>query len=113
MLFPLPVALERIVRELRESGFPAVVVGGSVRDALLGLAPKDIDIEVYSISYDQLAAFLATRGRVDQVGKSFGVVKFTESGAATYDFSIPRRDSKTGPAHRDFRAEFDASITPR
>ena len=113
MMLRLPVALERIVRELREAGFHAVVVGGSVRDALLGLEPKDIDIEVYGISYDQLAAFLATRGRVDLVGKSFGVVKFTSSGEDTCDFSVPRRDSKTGPGHRDFRADFDASITPR
>jgi len=113
MLLTLPAALERIVRDLRESGFHAVVVGGSVRDALLGLEPKDIDIEVFRISYDELAAFLATHGRVDLVGKSFGVVKFTESGSATCDFSVPRRDSKTGPGHRDFNAHFDASIHPR
>jgi tRNA nucleotidyltransferase (CCA-adding enzyme) len=113
MLLTLPAALARIVRDLRESGFHAVVVGGSVRDALLGLEPKDIDIEVYRISYDELAAFLATRGHVDLVGKSFGVVKLSESGAHTYDFSVPRRDSKTGPGHRDFNAHFDASITPR
>jgi len=113
MVLRLPVTLERIVQELREAGFHAVVVGGSVRDALLGLQPKDFDIEVYRISYDQLAAFLAARGRVDLVGKSFGVVKFTGSAAETYDFSVPRRDSKTGPGHRDFHAKFDVSITPR
>ena len=113
MLLSLPAALERIVRDLRESGFHAVVVGGSVRDALLGHEPKDIDIEVYRISYDELAAFLATRGRVDLVGKSFGVVKLSGSGFDTCDFSVPRRDSKTGPGHRDFNAHFDASITPR
>lgn len=113
MLLSLPAALERIVRDLREAGFHAVVVGGSVRDALLGLEPKDIDIEVYRISYDELAAFLATCGRVDLVGKSFGVVKFTSPGEDTCDFSVPRRDSKTGPGHRDFNAHFDASITPR
>ena len=113
MLLTLPAALESIVRDLRESGFHAVVVGGSVRDALLGHEPKDIDIEVYRISYDELAAFLATRGRVDLVGKSFGVVKFTSPGEDTCDFSVPRRDSKTGPGHRDFNAHFDASITPR
>ena len=47
MLLSLPAALEQIVRDLRDSGFHAVVVGGSVRDALLGHEPKDIDIEVY------------------------------------------------------------------
>jgi tRNA nucleotidyltransferase (CCA-adding enzyme) len=113
MVLRLPVSLDRIVRDLREAGFPAVVVGGSVRDALLGLEPKDFDIEVYGISYDRLAEFLGRRGRVDLVGKSFGVVKLSESGSHIYDFSVPRRDSKTGPGHRDFRAQFDESITPR
>jgi tRNA nucleotidyltransferase (CCA-adding enzyme) len=113
MLLTLPIALHQIVRDLRDSGFQAVVVGGSVRDALLGLQPKDFDIEVYGMSYDHLADFLGRRGRVDLVGRSFGVVKFTAPESQTCDFSIPRRDNKTGPRHRDFHAEFDEFITPR
>ena len=89
MVLELPLALRAIIGELREAGFQAVVVGGSVRDALLGLHPKDFDIEVYGISYDHLAAFLKTRGRVDLVGKSFGVVKFTGPREDTWDFSVP------------------------
>jgi tRNA nucleotidyltransferase (CCA-adding enzyme) len=98
-----------IVRDLRAAGFRAVVVGGAVRDALLGLHPKDLDIEVYGISYDSLAAFLGRYGRVDLVGKSFGVVKLSNE----VDFSVPRRESKTGAHHRDFLATFDPSITPK
>lgn len=112
MHIALPNTLDRIIRDLTAAGFRAVVVGGSVRDALLGLAPKDFDIEVYGISYDSLAEFLAGLGSVDLVGKSFGVVKLSAAGE-TWDFSVPRRDSKTGPGHRDFRATFDANITPR
>ena len=113
MLLTLPVALAEIVRELRAAGYRAVVAGGSVRDALLGLVPKDFDIEVYGISYDALAAFLESRGRVDVIGKSFGVVKLGVPGGHLWDFSIPRRDSKTGRGHRDFRATFDEGITPQ
>jgi tRNA nucleotidyltransferase (CCA-adding enzyme) len=107
---------------LRDSGYRAVIVGGAVRDALLELPVKDFDIEVYGISYDRLADFLGNYGRVDVVGKSFGVVKFTASGPepagdrfqeAAWDFSIPRRESKIGRGHRDFDAQFDAAITPR
>ena len=112
MLLRLPIALEGIVRDLLAAGYRAVVAGGSVRDALLGLKPKDFDIEVYGIAYDSLAQFLEIRGRVDIVGKAFGVVKFTASGEDTWDFSIPRRDSKTGRGHRDFLATFDPAITP-
>jgi tRNA nucleotidyltransferase (CCA-adding enzyme) len=45
------------------------------------------------------------------VGRSFGVVKLQAAGEEV-DFSVPRRDSKIGLHHRDFRAEFDAGITP-
>jgi tRNA nucleotidyltransferase (CCA-adding enzyme) len=113
MTLALPNVLEPIVEELRRSGFHALVVGGAVRDALLGHSAKDIDLEVYGIAYDRLAEILAGYGRVDLVGKSFGVVKFTPANGHTYDFSVPRRDSKTGRGHRDFLSTFDESITPR
>jgi tRNA nucleotidyltransferase (CCA-adding enzyme) len=112
-MLDLSPALERIVRDLHAAGYRALIAGGAVRDALLGLHPKDIDIEVYGISYDALADFLKARGRVDLVGKSFGVVKFRGSDGDACDFSVPRRDSKTGPAHRDFLTTFDPSITPQ
>jgi tRNA nucleotidyltransferase (CCA-adding enzyme) len=104
----LSPSLDRIVRELDAAGYRALVVGGAVRDALLGLDPKDFDIEVYGVSYDQLAQMLARYGRVDLVGKSFGVVKLEG-----HDFSVPRRDSKTGVHHRDFETTFDPAITPK
>lgn len=104
----LGASLEQIVRELHAAGFRPLIVGGAVRDALLGLPSKDVDIEVYGITYDQLAEFLARHGRVDLVGKSFGVVKFEG-----HDFSVPRRDNKIGLGHRDFLTTFDPAITPR
>ncbi len=112
-MLDLSPALDRIVRELRAAGHRSLIAGGAVRDALLGLDPKDIDIEVYGITFDALADFLKAHGRVDLVGKSFGVVKFRESGGNDVDFSLPRRDSKTGPAHRDFSTTFDPFITPQ
>src|ERR1700689_3101622 len=106
MLLSLPSPLEEILRDLQGAGFRAVIVGGAVRDALLGHEPKDFDIEVYGIAYDRLAGLLAAHGHVDLVGKSFGVVKFFQSPGLTWDFSVPRRDSKAGPHHRDFHATF-------
>jgi tRNA nucleotidyltransferase (CCA-adding enzyme) len=112
MELTLPSFLDRIVRELGAAGYRAVVVGGAVRDAFLGGQPKDFDIEVYGVAYDQLAGILARHGRVDLVGKSFGVVKLTASDH-DYDFSVPRRDSKLGLGHRDFQSTFDNDISPR
>jgi tRNA nucleotidyltransferase (CCA-adding enzyme) len=83
-----------------------------VRDTLLGLDAKDFDVEVYAVAYDRLAGLLEQHGRVDLVGKSFGVVKL-HTAAGDFDFAVPRRDSKFGLHHRDFRAEFDPDITPQ
>ncbi len=116
MRLDLPPLLDQIVRELGSAGYRAVVVGGAVRDVLLGVNPKDFDIEVYGIAYDQLAGLLARHGRVDLVGKSFGVVKLVtreNQGGHEYDFSVPRRDSKHGLRHRDFQTTFDNDILPR
>lgn len=113
-MFPtIPPPLEGILRDLDAAGFRALLVGGVVRDFLLGLEPKDFDVEVYGISYDRLTAFLSRYGRVDVVGRSFGVVKLFGSDVSGVDFSIPRRESKTGPHHRGFLATFDESITPQ
>ncbi len=108
----LPAPVARTIRDLRTAGHRAVVVGGAVRDGLLGLEPKDFDVEVYGIHYDQLAGLLSTQGHVDLVGKSFGVVKL-HTADGDFDFAVPRRDSKFGLHHRDFRAEFDPAITPQ
>jgi tRNA nucleotidyltransferase (CCA-adding enzyme) len=109
MQLALPPLLDQIVRELHAAGYRAFVVGGAVRDALLGNQHKDFDIEVYGVAYDQLAGILARHGRVDLVGKSFGVVKLN----GEFDFSVPRRDSKFGLHHRDFQTTFDSDISPR
>jgi len=113
MLLTIPPQLETILRDLDASGFRGLLVGGAVRDALLGLEQKDFDIEVYGISYDRLADFLSRYGRVDLVGKSFGVIKLSAVDSMSVDFSIPRRESKTGPHHRGFLTTFDESVTPR
>jgi tRNA nucleotidyltransferase (CCA-adding enzyme) len=112
MRLRLPPLLSAIVGGLASAGYRALVVGGAVRDALLGGEPKDFDIEVHGIGYDKLAGLLSEHGRVDLVGKSFGVVKLNASGHE-YDFSVPRRDSKVGLHHRDFHATFDEEITPQ
>src|SRR6202158_4402210 len=112
MRLVLPPLLDQIVRDLRTAGYRAVVVGGAVRDALLGGEPKDFDIEVYGVAYDQLRGILPRHGRVDLVGKSFGVVNLNADDHE-YDFSVPRRDSKLGLGHRDLHAPCAPPLTPR
>ncbi len=107
----LPSDLARLLRDLPALR-QAYLVGGCVRDSLLGQAVKDFDLEVFGVDYQSLADALRPHGRVDFVGRSFGVVKLS-LGSAVHDFSIPRKDSKTGPGHRGFTIELDPRITPR
>ena len=90
-------------------------MGGAVRDAVLGIPNKDVDIECYGVSYDKLESVLKSipGSFVDSVGKSFGVIKFRDHDGEEYDFSVPRRDSKKGDGHKGFEVEFDTTITPR
>ena len=91
----------------------AYLVGGCVRDALLGIAHKDFDLEVYGVDYETLERALSAHGRVDLVGKSFGVIKFSGRSGGQWDFSLPRRDSKMSAGHKGFEIEFDSGIEPR
>lgn len=105
-------ALKSIMGGLSDMGYKALIVGGAVRDAILGIEPKDFDIEVYNVSYGDLEAFLDRHGKVDLVGKSFGIIKFRPDGwSETYDFSIPRKENRIGVGHKAFEVTFDPEMT--
>lgn len=106
----VPSRLQAVLAGTRELD-RAYLVGGCVRDALLGEEVKDIDVEVHGVDYDTLHHVLSRWGRADAVGKSFGVVKLSMKDGEQYDFSLPRRDSKVGAGHRGFSVEFDPHIT--
>jgi tRNA nucleotidyltransferase (CCA-adding enzyme) len=106
----LPSALLAALAALRSAGGRPRIVGGSVRDWLLGLEPKDFDIEVFGMDYENLGRALAPFGPANLVGRSFGVIKVRLDGAE-YDFSLPRRESKTGAGHRGFAVAPDPTLT--
>lgn len=92
-----------------------MVVGGAVRDAMLGIAPtKDIDFEVYgAASAEDLIDVLQTvTDHVDVVGKSFGVIKAWVNGQ-DFDFNLPGRDNKTASGHKGCERIHDPTITPK
>src|SRR5687768_2459867 len=104
----------RIAEAVRDAGGRALLVGGWVRDELLGLPPKDADLEVFGIRADRLRAMLERLGRVETVGESFAVFKViadvvrdresqTRIRQDAVDVSLPRRESKTGRGHKGFQ----------
>jgi tRNA nucleotidyltransferase (CCA-adding enzyme) len=98
--------VEAIAREADRLGGRALIVGGWVRDRLLGRVSKDIDLEIFGIQPDQLRALLTRFGPVNAVGESFTVYK-----VGGIDVSLPRRDSKTGEGHRGFTVEGDPAMS--
>ncbi len=98
--------IETIIAHLESNGAKCYFVGGFVRDSLLGLPPKDIDIEVFGVSQDKLVQLLTKFGTPDTVGKSFGVTKLGH-----FDFNLPRRERKNGVGHKAFECEIDPTMT--
>ena len=111
--------VRRICQLVKSSGGQAFIVGGAARDiweasttgepgGLVDL--KDLDIEVFGMDADALELLLAANYRIDVVGKSYGVIKIH---GAPIDVSVPRREKKTGPGHKDFVVEYDPAMTIR
>ncbi len=106
----VPASLREALRRTPELS-QAYLVGGCVRDALLGRPVKDFDVEVHGVDYASLARALSRWGRVDLVGKAFGVAKVMLPDGGQHDFSLPRRDSKVAPGHRGFDVTVDPHLT--
>lgn len=104
-----PRAVEAVAAAVLAVGGRAYAVGGCVRDAAMGHALKDWDIEVHGIDVDTLEQALRRVGRVSAVGRSFAVLKVKAHGLEL-DVSLPRRDSKAGPGHRGIAVVADPHL---
>lgn len=80
-----------IVAAVVQQGGHAFLVGGAVRDLVLGYDVKDLDIEIHGLRVEQVEELLRRDGRrVDFVGKAFGVFRVY---GLDVDWSLPRFDS--------------------
>ena len=99
-----------IAQLVKNAGGRALLVGGCVRDELLGCECDDIDIECFGIEPDVLIKELSSRYELDLVGASFGVIKLLRENV---DVALPRRETKLGLGHRAFETECDPSLSVR
>lgn len=111
---PLPAGVRRLAAALAAAGGRPYVVGGAVRDALLGLAVADFDVEVFGLEAETLRRVLTELGKVDAVGQAFTVYKLSglDGVPGAVDVSLPRRDSKAGPGHRGIAVVGDPHLPP-
>ncbi|MBP7854443.1 CCA tRNA nucleotidyltransferase [Candidatus Babeliales bacterium] len=83
-------SIKHVFDEIYQQGGRVLLVGGAVRDCLLGCLNSDFDFEIYHLSFEELEYILKKFGKVCFVGKSFGVLRLEGIDA---DWSIPRSDS--------------------
>ncbi|HYK22452.1 MAG TPA: HD domain-containing protein [Pyrinomonadaceae bacterium] len=103
----IPEKILSLARAIHEAGGRALLVGGCVRDELMGKQPKDWDLEVYQLDAARLREILDQFGSVNVVGESFTVYKL----GADLDVSIPRRERKSGRGHKGFVIEGDPAMS--
>ena len=109
-MIELPPQLHPILNVLTIHGITPIIVGGYVRDALLYLRSKDIDIELYNLhSLDEIETLLKPFGKLNLVGKSFGVIKL-KTKDLDIDFSPPRTESKLTAGHKGFNIRYDFTL---
>jgi tRNA nucleotidyltransferase (CCA-adding enzyme) len=105
---------------VRSLGLDAYLVGGAVRDELLGLDSRDADFLVPGVDTEGLRAALSPHGRVEDlvvadrlVGIRFHprdgrIGRLTRAGI---EFAPPRKEVSTGPGRHDFEIVADPSLS--
>ena len=99
--------LRQVVRLVRQAGGRAWLVGGSVRDLVLGRQPRDLDIEVFGLAPGTLHAVLAEQFSVQFVGKTFGIFKLQ---GQSVDISIPAGTLEENPSVPHLLRQADPSM---
>ncbi|MDX6411199.1 MAG: hypothetical protein QOE91_715 [Gaiellaceae bacterium] len=111
---------EKLEDYVRSLGLDAYLVGGAVRDELLGLKSKDADFLVPRVDHAQLRAALEPHGRVDDLevaGQLVGVrllprdAEMRKIARGGIEFAPPRRERSTGPGRHDFEIVVDAGAS--
>ncbi len=108
----LPEVITILCEALDNAGGVAWLVGGCVRDMLLKQQPNDWDIEVFGLSEEKLHETLQGLGKVELVGKHFGVRKLWLEGVEI-DVALPRKEKKNGLGHQGFDVVCDPSLSPK
>jgi tRNA nucleotidyltransferase/poly(A) polymerase len=113
----VPTAIRSYIRAL---GLDAYVVGGAVRDELLGIPHSDEDFLVPGVDHAGLHAALEPHGRVEDMevhGQLVGVRFYPDDPAVKglvpsgIELTPPRIERSTGPGHHDFEIVADGSAT--
>ena len=106
-MFKLPEYIEEIISRLEVKGFKAYVVGGAVRDMIIGTRPSDYDVATDALP-EQIAALFEDK-KLNFVGKSFGTVIISNRG---YNIEVTtfRRESNYSDGRRPDLVTYSKSL---
>lgn len=99
----LPYATQTVIKELRKEGFTAYLVGGAVRDLLLGVTPKDFDVAT-DATPDQIKFLFS---KTVEVGAKFGVM-IVLIGSEQVEVATFRRDGTYADGRHPDQIEFSS-----
>lgn len=94
---------------LHQAGYEAYVVGGAVRDHLLGVVPQDIDIATSAHTQAIITTAQKKGWRTVETGIFFGVVVVVVEGAP-YDVATFRTETYGEDSHRPATVAFAVSL---
>lgn len=98
------------IKEIIRNEWKPYLVGGCVRDYIMGKQPNDIDLIIVGCDKNELINLLNKYGKSDLVGESFAVIKYNYNGEI-YDISTPRTESKIGDGHKGFEIISNKNIS--
>nr|WP_026884206.1 CCA tRNA nucleotidyltransferase [Clostridium akagii] len=105
----VPRGAEDILKKLKESSYEAYVVGGCVRDSLLGRTPQDFDITTNCLPEVIINIFKATH-KVIPTGLKHGTVTLIGNDKIPYEITTYRIDGEYLDNRHPEKVEFTSSL---
>ena len=111
LLNSLDPRLLKITEELAtlfsKNGGNLLLVGGSVRDLLIGISPYELDFEARGLGLEKIKKLLSQKFTCNEVGKAFGVLRVKRF---PIEIALPRTEKKSGSGHKGFEIEIDPHL---
>jgi tRNA nucleotidyltransferase (CCA-adding enzyme) len=91
----------------QNAGGNLILVGGTVRDLIMGNSPSELDVEARGLTINQIKDLISPFYKCDEVGKAFGVLKLK---GQPIEIALPRTEIKSGIGHKGFSIKPDPDL---
>ena len=103
--YPLSNDLNKLKNYFDDNDFELFIVGGAVRDMILGKEPKDIDL-VSDATPDDVKRILPKEYKIIPKGEAFGIVQIITPEGGDYEIARYREDIGKGDGRRPDAVKF-------